>query len=186
MKYLIIGLGNPGAKYTLTRHNVGFLVLDKLARRFDASFETAKLAEKTEIKHKGRILHLIKPNTFMNLSGKAVNYWMQELKIEKENILVIVDDIALDHNQLRMKPKGSAGGHNGLTNIEQLTGGANYARLKFGVGNDFHKGQQSNYVLSNFTEEQLDALPEYLDKAGDMILSFATIGIQLTMTQFNS
>lgn len=185
MKYLIIGLGNIGPEYELTRHNIGFLVLDKLADDHNAKFEHLKLANKTEFKYKGRSIHLIKPTTFMNLSGKAVNYWMQELKVDKENILVIVDDIALPFGNLRMRTKGSSAGHNGLKNIEQLTGGNNYARLKFGVGDDFHKGQQADYVLSNFPKAELDELPFKMDKACDMILSFCTIGAARTMSQFN-
>lgn len=185
MKYLIVGLGNPGEKYELTRHNIGFLVLDYLADKNEVAFKTEKLADKAEIKYKGRSLHLIKPNTFMNLSGKAVNYWMKELKVSKENLLVIVDDIALPHGKIRMRGKGSAGGHNGLTNIQQLIGGADYPRLRFGVGNDFHKGQQADYVLSNFSQEQFDELENPIKKACEMIQAFATIGIQRTMTQYN-
>ncbi|QSE96964.1 aminoacyl-tRNA hydrolase [Fulvivirga lutea] len=185
MKYLIVGLGNIGAEYELTRHNIGFLVLDKLADDHDESFKTERYASTCLIKHKGRQLHLIKPTTYMNLSGKAVNYWMNELKISKENILVIVDDIALPFGSLRMRGKGSSAGHNGLKNIEDLTGGQDYARLKFGIGNNFHKGHQVDYVLSNFKNEEFKALPQYIDKANDMILSFSTAGLARTMTQFN-
>jgi PTH1 family peptidyl-tRNA hydrolase len=185
MKYLIIGLGNIGSEYELTRHNIGFLVLDKLAHENRVSFKSSRYASTIEIKYKGRQIHLIKPNTYMNLSGKAVNYWMKELKISKENILVIVDDIALPFGNLRMRTKGSAAGHNGLKNIEELTGGNEYPRLKFGIGNDFHPGHQVDYVLSNFSKEQLKTLPEKIDKAISMILSFTTAGIQMTMTQFN-
>lgn len=185
MKYLIVGLGNIGAEYELTRHNIGFLTLDRLADQQKASFETLKLAMKTDFKYKGRQIHLIKPTTYMNLSGKAVNYWMQELKIPKENILVITDDIALPFGKLRMRAKGSAAGHNGLKNIEQLTGGQNYARLKFGIGDNFHKGQQVDYVLSPFTQQEFDELPFVMDKAIDMALAFSTIGINRAMNQFN-
>ncbi len=185
MKYLIVGLGNPGEKYQNTRHNIGFMVLDYLAQQQEISFKTEKLAEKTEIKHKGRTLHLIKPSTFMNLSGKAVNYWLQQLKITPENLLIIVDDIALPNAKLRLRPKGSAGGHNGLADIEQVLGNANYARLRFGVGNDFEKGQQAAYVLDKFSPEQQNELNEAIPKASEMILSFCTLGIERTMTSYN-
>lgn len=185
MKYLIAGLGNPGPKYELTRHNAGFLTLDRLAEKQECTFSPGRHADVAEFKWKGRSFNLIKPTTFMNLSGKAVNYWLQSLKISKENLLVVVDEIALPFGKLRMRPKGSAAGHNGLKNIEALTGGANYARLRFGVGDDFHKGQQVDYVLSNFSSEEIDDLPAIMDKAGEMILSFGTIGIDKTMTQYN-
>lgn len=185
MKYLIIGLGNIGAEYELTRHNIGFLTLDRIADQQGVQFETIKLAMKAEFKYKGRQIHLIKPTTYMNLSGKAVNFWMQELKIPKENILVITDDIALPFGKLRLRAKGSAAGHNGLKNIEELTGGQNYARLKFGVDNDFHKGQQVDYVLSPFTKQQFEELPFLMDKASNMVLGFCTIGVNRTMSEFN-
>lgn len=185
MKYLIVGLGNIGSEYELTRHNVGFLTLDRLADKKSIQFESSRLAFKTDFKYKGRQIHLIKPTTYMNLSGKAVNYWMKELKITKENVLVIVDDIALPFGNLRMRAKGSAAGHNGLKNIEELTGGNNYPRLKFGIGDDFHSGKQVDYVLSNFHEGDLAELPLKMDKAIDMALSFCTIGIERTMNQFN-
>jgi len=185
MKYLIVGLGNIGPEYELTRHNIGFLVLDQLADKEGLTFEPDRYADKAEFKFKGRQFHLIKPTTYMNLSGKAVNYWLQELKIPKENLLVIVDDIALPFGNLRMRAKGSAAGHNGLKNIEQLTGGNNYARLKFGIGDDFNKGQQVDYVLSNFNKSEFDDLPDKIDKSLDMIKSFGSIGITRTMNQYN-
>lgn len=185
MKYLIAGLGNPSPKYQLNRHNIGFLVLDRLAEQQQCSFSSGRLAQVSEFKYKSRHFTLIKPATFMNLSGKAVNYWLQARKIPKENLLVVVDDIALPFGKLRLRPKGSAAGHNGLKNIEALTGGANYARLRFGVGDEFHPGQQVDYVLSNFSSEELDALPPLMDKAGEMILSFGTIGIDKTMSLYN-
>lgn len=185
MKYLIAGLGNIGQKYELTRHNVGFLTLDRLADKEGLTFESVRYADKTEFKFKGRQFHLIKPTTYMNLSGKAVNFWLQELKIEKENLLVIVDDIALPFGNLRMRAKGSAAGHNGLKNIEELTAGNNYARLKFGIGSDFHPGQQVDYVLSNFSQQEFDELPEKMDKAIEMIKGFGTIGITRTMNEYN-
>ncbi len=185
MKYLIVGLGNIGPEYELTRHNIGFLVLDRLAEQFKAAFSLERHAFKTEIKHKGRSLHLIKPTTYMNLSGKAVAYWMNELKIPKENLLVIVDDLALPFGTLRMRAKGSAAGHNGLKNIEALCGGQDYPRLRFGIGNDFGKGQQVDFVLSNFSSEEFKELPLVMDRANEMVLSFCTAGIANTMSQFN-
>lgn len=185
MKYLIVGLGNIGVAYELTRHNIGFLVLDRLADQKEAKFEQARLCFKAEVKHKGRTLHLIKPTTFMNLSGKAVNYWMKELKIPKDNILVITDDIALPYGKLRMRKKGSAGGHNGLKHIEQLIGGQDYPRLRFGVGDNFHSGHQVDYVLSNFSTEETKDLVHHMDRTSDAILAFATVGIDRAMNTHN-
>ena len=185
MKHLIIGLGNIGLEYELARHNIGFLVLDRLADKFDTDFTTNKLAFQTSFKYKSRCIHLIKPTTYMNLSGKAVNYWMSKLKVPKENLLVIVDDIALPFGHLRIRAKGSAAGHNGLKNIEMFMEGNNYPRLRFGIGNDFYSGKQSDYVLSNFTESEFAELPLKMDKAMEMILGFCAIGIQRTMNQFN-
>ncbi|EOZ93189.1 Peptidyl-tRNA hydrolase [Indibacter alkaliphilus LW1] len=185
MKYLIVGLGNIGPEYELTRHNVGFLTLDRLADKFGAEWKSGRLAFTSEFKHKGRSFHLIKPTTYMNLSGKAVNYWMKELNIPKENILVVVDDVALPFGKLRMRGKGSAAGHNGLKNIEALCGGQDYPRLRFGIGDDFPKGRQVDYVLGRWTQQEIDELPIFMDKAIDMTLSFATAGINMTMTQFN-
>ena len=185
MKYLIVGLGNIGPEYLLTRHNVGFMALDRIAGEFETKFSMERLASYTEIKHKGKQIHLIKPTTFMNLSGKAVNYWMKELKIEKDNILIVTDDIALPYGKLRMKPKGSHGGHNGLRNIQEILGDSNYARLRFGVGDDFGKGKQIDYVLGNFKGEQFEQLPEHLNRASEMILSFCLQGLDKTMNLFN-
>jgi PTH1 family peptidyl-tRNA hydrolase len=185
MKYLIAGLGNIGPEYELTRHNIGFLVLDRIADNHKIDFTTQRLADKAELKFKGKQLHLIKPNTFMNLSGKAIAYWLQELKIPKENLLVIVDDLALPFGTLRMRTKGSSAGHNGLKNIEQLLGGQDYARLRFGIGNEFNKGQQIDYVLSNFTSKEFEELPVMMDKSEEMIKSFCTIGAERTMNYFN-
>lgn len=186
MKYLIAGLGNPGAQYELTRHNIGFLVLDQLADKHSATFTLDRHAEKSEFRFKGKTIHLIKPTTFMNLSGKAIAYWLQELKIEKENLLVIVDDIALPFGSLRMRTKGSSAGHNGLKNIELVLNGQNYSRLRFGVGDQFHKGQQVDFVLSNFTQEEFKTLPDVIAKANEMVLSFCTIGPERTMSQYNT
>jgi len=185
MKYLIAGLGNIGPEYELTRHNIGFLVLDRIADNHKIDFTTQRLADKAELKFKGRQLHLIKPNTYMNLSGKAISYWLQELKIPKENLLVIVDDLALPFGTLRMRTKGSAAGHNGLKNIEQILGGQDYARLRFGIGNDYQKGQQVDFVLSNFSQEEFSNLPEIMDRAEEMIKSFCTAGPERTMNLFN-
>lgn len=186
MKYLIAGLGNIGPEYELTRHNIGFLTLDRFADLHKINFTTDRLANKAELKYKGRQLHLIKPNTFMNLSGKAIAYWLQDLKIPKENLLVVVDELALPFGSLRMRTKGSAAGHNGLKNIEQLLGGQDYCRLRMGVGNDFAKGQQVDFVLSNFSQDQFKELPTIMDRAGEMILSFSTIGAERTMNFFNT
>lgn len=185
MKYLIVGLGNIGSEYELTRHNIGFLVLDQLAEKQKVNFEPARYGDQAMFKYKGRSIYMIKPSTYMNLSGKAVNYWLTALKIPKEQLLVVVDDIAIPFGNLRMRPKGSDAGHNGMKSVEQLTGGNNYPRLRFGIGNDFHSGQQVDYVLSRFKPEEFDALPEKMDKASEMILSFCTIGINRTMNQFN-
>jgi PTH1 family peptidyl-tRNA hydrolase len=186
MKYLIAGLGNIGPEYELTRHNIGFLTLDRLADLHKINFTTDRLANKAELKYKGKQLHLIKPNTFMNLSGKAIAYWLQDLKIPKENLLVVVDELALPFGSLRMRTKGGAAGHNGLKNIEQILGGQDYSRLRMGVGNDFARGQQVDYVLNNFSQEQFKELPTIMDKAGEMILSFCTIGAERTMNFFNT
>ncbi|HEX5172216.1 MAG TPA: aminoacyl-tRNA hydrolase [Cyclobacteriaceae bacterium] len=185
MKYLIAGLGNIGPEYELTRHNIGFLVLDQLADKFNTDFSTARLADKTELRHKGRTLHLIKPNTYMNLSGKAVLYWLNELKIPRENLLVVMDDVALPFGNLRLRSKGSSAGHNGLKNIELMLEGQEYSRLRFGIGDNFPKGHQADYVLSNFSKEEFEKLPALIQKALDMILAFCTIGVEKTMTQFN-
>ena len=186
MKFLIAGLGNIGPEYELTRHNIGFLVLDQLADEHKATFELDRLAHKTEVRFKGKSLHLIKPTTYMNLSGKAVAWWMQELKIPKENVLIILDDIALPFGSLRMRTKGSSAGHNGLKSIEALLGGQDYSRLRFGIGSEFNKGQQADFVLSNFTQEEFTQLPAIMKKANDMVLSFCTIGAARTMSLYNS
>ena len=185
MKFLIVGLGNIGAQYELTRHNIGFLVVDQLADQHGANFRSDRLADKTEFKFKGKAIHVIKPTTFMNLSGKAVAYWMNDLKIAKENVLIIVDDLALPFGTLRMRTKGSSAGHNGLKNIELVLGGQDYSRLRFGIGNEFGKGQQVNFVLSNFDEEEFQKMPEIIKRANEMVLSFCTIGPERTMNFYN-
>jgi peptidyl-tRNA hydrolase, PTH1 family len=185
MKYLIAGLGNIGPEYELTRHNIGFLVLDRMADNEKVEFKTERLADRAEVKFKGRALHLIKPNTYMNLSGKAIAYWMQELKIPKENLLVIVDEIALPFGSVRVKPSGSAGGHNGLKNIETLLATQEYPRVRVGIGSNYSKGQQVDYVLSRFSEQEFEELPPIMDNVIKLIESFATIGMERTMNFFN-
>lgn len=185
MKYLIVGLGNIGAEYELTRHNIGFLVVDQLADQYKVDFSSNRLADKADFKFKGRSIHLIKPTTFMNLSGKSIAYWLNDLKIPKENLLVVVDDLALPFGSLRLRTKGSSAGHNGLKSIEQTLGGQDYSRLRFGIGSEFGKGQQIDYVLSNFSQEEFDKLPAVIRKANEMILSFCTIGPERTMSLFN-
>ena len=185
MKYLIAGLGNMGADYDNTRHNVGFDVVDFLARDNDAEWKNANLGDVAKFKHKGRTFVLLKPSTFMNRSGKAVRYWLQKEKIEKENLLVVVDDLNLDFGKQRLRGKGSPGGHNGLKDIDQMTGGNNYARLRFGIGNDFSKGRQVDFVLGEWSAEEREKLPELIKYAADAVKSFGAIGLNFTMNQFN-
>ena len=185
MKFLIVGLGNIGHEYELTRHNIGFLVADRLADEVNATFTSDRLASTANFRYKGKQIYLIKPSTFMNLSGKSVNYWMQQLKIPLEQILIITDDIALPIGKIRMRAKGSSAGHNGLQNIEDTLGN-NYPRLRVGIGNEFPKGRQVDYVLSRFSEEEFKILPDIIKKAGDAALSFCTIGIERTMNFFNN
>ncbi len=185
MKYLIAGLGNIGPEYQLTRHNIGFLVLDQLAEERKSSFLVDKLAYKTEFRFKSRSIHLIKPTTYMNLSGNSVNYWQQRLKIPSTQTLVVTDDVALPFGSLRLRAKGSHAGHNGLKHIESTLNSNQYPRLRFGIGNDYPKGFQVDYVLSRFTKEEFEELPASIEKAVKTILSFCTIGIDRTMTQFN-
>ena len=185
MKYLIVGLGNIGPEYELTRHNIGFLTLDRLAEKQGCTWSSDRLAFKSEFKHKGRAIHLIKPTTYMNLSGKSVSYWIKMLQVPKENILILVDDVAIPFEKLRMKPRGSAAGHNGLKNIEELLGGQEYPRLRLGIGDDFPKGRQIDFVLGRFSQDEFISLPTIMDKAIEMILAFCTIGIDRTMNQFN-
>ena len=185
MKYLIVGLGNPGIEYENTRHNVGFRVLDKVAGELAATFVLDRAAFVSYAKYKGRTLVLIKPITFMNLSGKAVNYWMQKEGVSIENVLVITDDLALPFGKLRMKGSGSDGGHNGLKDIQATLGTNAYSRLRFGVGSNFPKGRQSDYVLGEWEKDEELALPERLVTANSFVLSFCTAGLQLTMTAWN-
>lgn len=184
-KFLIAGLGNIGEKYAHTRHNIGFDVLDALAEEREVSFETQKLGDLSRFKHKGRTFILLKPNTFMNLSGKAVAYWLKIEKIPLENLLVVTDDVNLPFGTLRMKAKGSAGGHNGLTNINEVLGSQAYARLRFGIGNDYPKGRQVEHVLGQWNEAEQKDIPERLEKSAKAIVSFGMAGIQNTMNTFN-
>ena len=186
MKYLIVGLGNIGPEYRNTRHNIGFKILDALAGASNFSFDSARYAFKGEMRYKGRTLVCIKPTTYMNLSGKAVNYWMKEENISKENILVITDDLALPFGTLRLKTKGSNGGHNGLKDIELVLNSNEYPRLRFGVGSNFQRGRQVDYVLSDWTEEEEIALEERIEKSIEIIQSFVTAGAELTMSAFNN
>ncbi|HEX2934036.1 MAG TPA: aminoacyl-tRNA hydrolase [Bacteroidales bacterium] len=186
MKYLIVGLGNIGDEYHNTRHNIGFTVLDALAKASNICFEDKRYGAVAEYKFKGRTFILLKPSTYMNLSGKAVNYWLKEEKIPTEHLFVIVDDLALPLGALRIRPKGSDGGHNGLKNINEVLGTQDYARLRFGIGNEFPKGAQVNFVLNRWTKEEEELLNKRVPVAVEMIKSFGTIGLQLTMTQFNN
>lgn len=185
MKFLIAGLGNIGPQYELTRHNIGFLTLDQLADQLKTDFKTERLAYYSEGSFKGKAIHMIKPTTFMNLSGKSLNYWMQQLKVPKENALVVMDDLALPFGKLRLRPGGSNAGHNGLKSIDETLGTQEYPRLRFGIGSDFPKGRQSEHVLGNFNTQEMKEIKEHIDRACEIILSFCSIGIERTMSQFN-
>lgn len=185
MRYLITGLGNMGAEYDGTRHNVGFAVVDTLAKRYGVSFENKTHGDVAEFKHKGRTFVLLKPSTFMNLSGKAVNYWMQQKKIQPENLLVVVDDMNLDFGAQRLKKKGSHGGHNGLKDIEKVLGTSKYPRLRIGIGSNFPKGRQVDFVLGKWNDKEAVEVPELLSFAADTVESFGTIGMAHTMNKFN-
>jgi PTH1 family peptidyl-tRNA hydrolase len=185
MNFLIVGLGNIGPQYLFTRHNIGFMAVDFLAKQKDISFKTDRLASIASYKEKGNTIYLIKPTTFMNLSGKAVNHWLSYYKIEKENMLVLVDDLAIPFDTLRLKPKGSSGGHNGLKSIEGVLGSTEYPRLRMGIGSDFAKGRQADYVLSNFSDSELETIPFILDKTAEIIESFCAEGLTKTMNKYN-
>ena len=185
MNYLVVGLGNIGAEYAQTRHNIGFKVLDALAEASDTSFISSRYGAVATLRHRGHIVTLLKPSTYMNLSGKAVRYWLTELKIERQNLLVVVDDIALPFGELRMRTKGSDGGHNGLKNIAELLQTTDYARLRFGIGGDFSRGHQVDYVLGEWTAEEREKMAERLKVFGDAILSFVSVGLERTMNNFN-
>lgn len=184
-KFLIVGLGNIGEEYAHTRHNIGFEILDFIANEHELKFKSDRLADVTELKYKGKQLVLIKPTTYMNLSGKAVNYWMQAEKISVENILVLVDELALPFGKIRLGPKGSDGGHNGLKNIQETLNTTNYPRLRFGIGSEFGKGHQVNYVLGKWNDEEQKTLNERIKIAADAIKAFSFIGLQRCMNEYN-
>ena len=186
MKYLIVGLGNIGAEYRDTRHNIGFKVLDAFVEASNTSFSTQRYGDIAQVRVKNKVLVLLKPSTYMNLSGEAVRYWMNKENIPLENILIIVDDIALPFGAIRIKGKGSDGGHNGLKSIANLVNTQGYARLRFGIGNDFPKGAQVDYVLGNFSEEQVKAMPERLKVAVDAIKAFCLSGLTFAMNNYSN
>lgn len=186
MKYLIVGLGNIGEEYAHTRHNIGFDVVTEFAKQSDAEWSEERYGSVAQVKMRGHILTLLKPNTYMNLSGKAVNYWMQKENVPLDNLLVVVDDLAIPFGTLRLKGKGSDGGHNGLKNINALLGTQSYARIRFGLGNEFSRGGQIDFVIGKWSDEEQAALKDRINVAVDMIKSFVAVGLQLTMTQFNN
>ncbi len=185
-KFLIIGLGNIGDEYAHTRHNIGFEIVDFIAKEHDLKFKPDRLADVAELKYKGKQLVLIKPATYMNLSGKAMNYWMQAEKIATEHCLVLVDELALPFGKIRLGPKGSAGGHNGLKNIQEVLGTAEYPRLRFGISNEFGKGAQVNYVLGKWSDEEKQTLQDRVKIAADAVKAFAFIGLARCMNEFNT
>jgi PTH1 family peptidyl-tRNA hydrolase len=185
MKYLIVGLGNIGEEYKNTRHNIGFKVLDAMAKASNTSFTDRRYGEICEIKYKGRTFILLKPSTFMNLSGNAVNYWLKKENIPIENLIVIVDDIALPLGTIRLRPKGSPGGHNGLSHINTILSTGDYARIRFGIGSEFRRGSQVDYVLGEWSREEIKTVEERIPLVIEMIKSFGTIGLELTMTSLN-
>ncbi len=184
-KFLIVGLGNIGAEYVNTRHNIGFKIVDHFANQENISFQTQKLGEVAEFKIKGRTILLLKPNTYMNLSGKAVKYWMEKENIEKDNVLVITDDLNLAFGSIRIKTKGSDGGHNGLKNIQLLLNSTEYPRFRFGISDAFKKGKQVDYVLGEWSLEEKESLKERLSISSEIIKSFALAGLNNTMNLFN-
>ncbi|MBA5793293.1 aminoacyl-tRNA hydrolase [Flavobacterium sp. xlx-214] len=184
-KYLVVGLGNIGAEYVNTRHNIGFKAVDFMAKEADVSFETVKLGSLAEVKVKGRTLLLLKPNTYMNLSGKAVQYWMEKEKIAKENVIIITDDLNLSFGTIRIKAKGSDGGHNGLKNIQLILNSAEYPRLRFGISDAFKKGQQVDYVLGDWSDEETTALKERLEVVSNAVKEFALAGLNNAMNNYN-
>lgn len=185
-KFLIVGLGNIGDEYAHTRHNIGFDVLDYLAKEHDLKFKSDRLADVAELKYKGKQLILIKPTTYMNLSGKALNYWLQTEKIALENCLVLVDELALPFGKIRLGPKGSDGGHNGLKNIQETLNTTNYARLRFGISSEFNKGSQVNYVLGKWSDEEKKTLNDRVKIAADAVKAFSFIGLPRCMNEFNT
>jgi peptidyl-tRNA hydrolase, PTH1 family len=186
VKYLIAGLGNIGPDYENTRHNIGFMILDELARIKEVRFEPSRYGDTAQFRFKGRIFIMLKPSTYMNLSGKAIHYWLTREKIELNNLLVITDDVALPLATLRLKARGSDGGHNGLASINSVLGTTEYARLRFGIGNEFPKGGQVDYVLGKWQPEELEVIKPTYPVCANLVTSFATIGIDRTMNQFNT
>ena len=186
MKHLIVGLGNIGSEYDGTRHNIGFRVLDALAKASNLVFEDKRYGAVTTLSLKGQQLLLLKPSTYMNLSGNAVRYWMNKENIPLERILIVADDLSLPFGALRMKPGGSDGGHNGLKNIASVLGTQTYARLRFGIANDFPRGGQIDFVLGHFSEDDRKLLPERLETAGEIVKSFCLAGLSNTMNQYNN
>ena len=185
MKYLVVGVGNIGDEYAHTRHNIGFDILDALAGVSNISFKDKRYGSVTEMKYRARAYWLLKPSTYVNLSGNAVRYWLNKLKLPEENLLVVLDDLALPFGTLRLRAKGGDAGHNGLAHINTILG-SKYARLRFGIGDEFHSGQQVNYVLSGWTPEQEKLLPARIEMAGDIVKSFGVIGLQRTMNAYNN
>ncbi len=186
MKYLIVGLGNIGPEYENTRHNIGFMILDAFAKASNTFFQDKRYGFVAETRLKNKSLLLLKPSTFMNLSGNAVRYWLQKEKIHIDNLLVIVDDLALPFGTIRLKSKGSDGGHNGLKHIQEVLGTQQYARLRFGIGNGFSRGAQIEYVLSDFTDEEKKLLPERIETAYEAIRTFCLSGIDIAMNLYNN
>ena len=186
MNYLIVGLGNIGVEYVNTRHNMGFMVLDAWAQASNIFFESGRYGYMATVSFKGRKFHLLKPSTYMNLSGKAVRYWMNELKIPVENLLVISDDLNIPFGTLRLRKNGSAGGHNGLTNINELIGTQDYARIRVGIGNEFGRGQQVNYVLGELNDEEAAEMPEISKRVIEGVKAWATIGADRAMNVVNT
>ena len=185
-RYLIVGLGNIGAEYARTRHNMGFMILDAFADASNIVFETHRYGNIAKTSFKGREIVLLKPSTYMNLSGNAVRYWMDKLNVPIERLLIICDDLNLPFGTLRMRKKGSDGGHNGLKNIQELIGTQNYARIRAGIGNDFNKGGQIDFVIGQFNTDEEDKIPSICEKAAEGIKSFITIGPERTMSSFNT
>lgn len=185
MKFLIVGLGNPGPEYADTRHNIGFQVLDHLAAAAAVRFSPDRYGDRAELRHKGRTFVLIKPSTFMNLSGKAVRYWLDAEDIPAERLLVVTDDLAIPFGAIRLRAKGGAGGHNGLSSIIELIGTEEYPRLRFGIGSDFPRGRQSEYVLGAWTEVERKTLADRIELAGKAILQFGLLGLASAMNNFN-
>lgn len=185
MKYLFVGLGNIGAKYQSTRHNVGFDIADMIADEFGAKFYTSRLADVTDFRYKGKSIYIIKPATYMNLSGRAFRYYLSDLNIPVERSLTFVDDIALPFGKIRLKNRGSHGGHNGLKNIQEELNTDKYPRLRFGIGDDFSKGKQIGYVLGEWSKQQKEELASYIHSAKQAALSFVHAGMANTMNEFN-